>query len=160
MQVMLGIVQRLSKFMQVIAGAALTFIMLLTVADVILRTFKKPIVGTYEIVSLGGAVIIGFAIPITSWLRGHIFVDFFINWFSKKTVAVINIITRCVCITLFILIAWNMFKMGFDLYKSGEVTQTLRFPFYPIVYGLVICCVMQCIVLICDIVKVIGGEYE
>ncbi|MCX5799586.1 MAG: TRAP transporter small permease [Proteobacteria bacterium] len=160
MQVMLGIVQRLSKFMQVIAGTALTFIMLLTVADVVLRTFKKPIVGTYEIVSLGGAVIIGFAIPITSWLRGHIFVDFFIQRFSKKTVAVINIITRCVGITLFILIAWNMFKMGFDLYETGEVTQTRRLPFYPIVYGLGICCLVQCIVLICDIVKVIGGEYE
>ena len=79
MEVFLSIVQRLSKYMQWIAGAALIFIMLLTVADVALRLFGRPIVGTYEMVGLGGAVVIGFALPVTSLLRCHIFVDFFIQ---------------------------------------------------------------------------------
>ncbi len=46
------------------------------VADVILREFKMPIVGTYEIVSLLGAIVIGFAIPQTSLERGHVLMDF------------------------------------------------------------------------------------
>jgi len=70
-------VRALSRFLNVIAGISLTFLMLLTVLDVILRSFRTPVVGTYELVAFSGAVVIGFAIPYTSWLRGHIFVDFF-----------------------------------------------------------------------------------
>ena len=36
---------------------------LLTLVDVILRGFKRPIVGTYELVALAGAVVIGFSLP-------------------------------------------------------------------------------------------------
>ena len=40
--------------------------------------------GTYELVAFSGAIVIGFSLPLTSWLRAHIFVDFFILKFSKK----------------------------------------------------------------------------
>jgi len=73
---LLNSVGRLSRFINVIAGIAITFIMFLTVLDVILRFFRRPIVGTYELVAFSGAVVIGFAIPLTSWMRGHIYVDF------------------------------------------------------------------------------------
>src|SRR4030042_5972174 len=119
------IIEKLSKWMQVISGAALLFIMFLTVADVCLRNlFQKPIVGTFEIVGLGGAVIIGFAIPITSFMRGHIFVDFFVQRFSKGVQAIFNVVTRLVSIAIFVLIAWNLFIYAGSLYASGEVTLT------------------------------------
>ena len=54
--------------------------MLITVVDVILRFFSKPITGTYELVFLGGAVVIGCAIPRTSWEGGHVNVDFAIEY--------------------------------------------------------------------------------
>jgi TRAP-type C4-dicarboxylate transport system permease small subunit len=155
------LIEKLSKWMQVISGAALVFIMLLTVADVCLRNlFQKPIVGTFEMVGLGGAIIIGFAIPITSWMRGHIFVDFFIQGFSKGVQAAFNISTRVLNIGLFILIAWNLFIYANSLYASGEVTLTRQLPFYPIAYGLAGCCIIQCLVLITDIMKILGGTYE
>ena len=78
MEAFLDKVKQLSRFFNVIAGISITFIMLLTVMDVILRTFKRPIVGTYEVVAFSGALVIAFAIPLTSWFRGHIFVDFFV----------------------------------------------------------------------------------
>ncbi len=65
-------VRGVSRFLNVIAGIALTFMMSLTVADVILRYFKRPIVGTYELVALSGVVVVGFAVPFTSWQRGNI----------------------------------------------------------------------------------------
>lgn len=48
MEVFLSITQKLSKWMQWIAGGALIFIMLLTVSDVGLRIFGRPIKGTYD----------------------------------------------------------------------------------------------------------------
>ena len=150
----------LSRFFNVIAGISLTFLMLLTVMDVILRALKRPIVGTYELVAFSGAVVIGFAVPLTSWLRGHIFVDFFILRFSQKVRNIFNITTRCLVIVLFFLIGWNLIKYGMDLQKSGEVSLTLQMPFYPVAYGVAVCCFVECLVLICDVIKIFGGKYE
>jgi TRAP-type C4-dicarboxylate transport system permease small subunit len=150
----------LSRFLNIIAGISLTFLMLLTVMDVILRSMRRPIVGTYELVAFSGAVVIGFSVPLTSWVRGHIYVDFFILRFSQKVRNVFNIATRCVVIVLFFLIGWNLIKYGMDLQKSGEVSLTLQMPFYPVAYGVGICCFVQCLVLICDIIKISGGEYD
>jgi TRAP-type C4-dicarboxylate transport system permease small subunit len=160
MKGLLSNVQGLSRFLNVIAGIALVFLMFLTLGDVILRLFKRPIVGTYELVAFSGAIVIGFSLPLTSWLRAHIFVDFFILKFSKKVQNVFNIATRCVVIVLFFLIAWNLIRYGMDLHKSGEVSATLRMPFYPIAYGVAVSCFIQCLVMVCDIVKIVGGKYE
>jgi TRAP-type C4-dicarboxylate transport system permease small subunit len=156
----LGKINGLSRFLNVIAGVSLTFLMLLTVMDVILRSLKRPIVGTYELVAFSGAIVIGFSVPLTSWVRGHIYVDFFILKFSQKVRNVFNIATRCVVIVLFFLIGWNLIKYGMDLQKSGEVSLTLQMPFYPVAYGVGICCFVQCLVLLCDIIKISGGEYD
>ena len=160
MEGFLSKVRQLSRFANVIAGISITFIVFLTVTDVILRTFRRPIVGTYELVAFSGAIVIGFSLPFTSWLRGHIFVDFFILKFSKKVRDVFNILTRCVGMGLFFLIGWNLIKYGMDLQKSGEVSLTLQLPFFPVAYGVGICCFIQCLVLFCDILKVFGGKYE
>jgi TRAP-type C4-dicarboxylate transport system permease small subunit len=153
-------VKALSRFLNIIAGISLTFLMLLTVLDVILRYFRTPVVGTYELVAFSGAVVIGFAIPFTSWARGHIYVDFLILKFPRNLRDAFNIGTRCMSGVLFLLIGWNLIKYGADLQKSGEVSLTLQLPFYPVAYGLGICCFIQCLVLLCDILRIFGGKYE
>jgi len=47
-----------------------------------------------------------------------------------------------------------------DLHKAKEVSMTLEIPFYPVAYGVGICCFVQCLVMFCDIVKISGGAYE
>ena len=152
--------EKISRLMNVIAYTALTFIMLLTVSDVILRMFNHPIIGTFEMVGMGGAIVIGFGIPLTSWLRGLIYVDFLIQKFPGRGKNIMNILTRVFSIAIFILIGYNLFSYATDLYISGEVSLTRQIPFYPIVYGLGVSCFVQCLVLIADITKVIGGTYE
>ena len=160
MEGFLKTINGISRFLNIIAGISLTFLMLLTITDVILRGFKSPVPGTFEMVAFAGAVVIGFSVPLTSWLRGHIFVDFFILKFSQKGRDIFNIATRCVVIVLFFLIGWNLIKYGIDLQKSGEVSLTLQMPFYPVAYGVGVCCFVQCLVMVCDIVKIFGGKYD
>lgn len=160
MEGFLSKVKGISRFLNLIAGISLSFLMFLTIADVILRFFRKPIVGTYELVALSGAVVIGFSVPFTSWIRGHVYVDFLILKFSQKTRNILHIITRCLVIWLFLMIGWNLIKMGTDLHRSGEVSLTLQMPFHPIVYGVGICCFIQCLVLLGDLVKIFEGKYE
>jgi TRAP-type C4-dicarboxylate transport system permease small subunit len=158
--VFVGLVYRLSRAMQAIAGLALVFMMTLTTCDVILRHFGKPIIGTYEIVAFSGGIVIGFSTPITSFMRGQIFVDFFYQKFPMVTQNILNTTTRLVDIALFGIISWNLMIMGRDMYRSGEVSLTLQLPFYPIAYGIAFALFIQCLVLVCDIVKIRKGEYE
>jgi TRAP-type C4-dicarboxylate transport system permease small subunit len=156
----LNMIERLSRSINIIAGIAITFIMALTVMDVILRSFRRPIVGTYELVAFSGAVVIGFAIPLTSWMRGHIYVDFFTAKLPKATRTFCNLLTRGMGIGLFLLIGWNLVKVGLDLQQSGEVSLTLQLPFYPVAYGVAVACFIQCLVLLADMIKIARGEYE
>jgi hypothetical protein len=50
--------------------------------------------------------------------------------------------------------------MGRDMYRSGEVSLTLQLPFYPVAYGIAFAMFVQCLVLVCDIIKIAKGEYE
>ncbi len=160
MQSIFNKVRGLGKFLDVFAGVAITFIMFLTVADVILRSFRRPITGTYEMVAFSGAIVIGFAVPLTTFMKGHVLVDFFVLRFPMGVRNVVNIITRLMGTGLFYLLGVNLMKMGTDFYKSGEVSLTLQLPFYPVAYGLGICAFIQCLVLIAQILQVIGGDYE
>ena len=153
-------VLKLSRLINFIGGVSLAFMMFLTVADIILRSLRRPIIGTYEIVAFSGAVVIGFSVPLTTWMRGHVYTDFVILRFSQKIRNIVNISTRCLGIVIFFLIGWNLIKYGMDLHQTGEVSATLTMPFYPVAYGVGICCFIQCLVLVCDIVKIFGGKYE
>jgi TRAP-type C4-dicarboxylate transport system permease small subunit len=153
-------VWRLTRVINGIAGGSLAFIMFLTVADIILRTLRRPIVGTFEIVAFSGAVVIGFSVPYTTWMRGHVYTDFLVLRFSQKMRNMINVFTKCLGIGIFFLIGWNLIKYGMDLRQSGEVSPTLTLPFYPVAYGLGVSCFIQCLVLGCDILKISGGKYE
>ncbi len=153
-------VKGISVVMNAIAGLGLTFIMVLTCLDVILRCFKSPIVGTYELVAFTGGVIIGFAVPMTSWARAHVYVDVLIQKLPQERRTIANIFTRLMVIAFFIIASVNLFKHGFDLLKTHEVSPTLQLPFYPVVLGIAVACVLECLVIIADIIKIAGGTYE
>ena len=160
MKSLLDIMRRVNEFMQTISAVVLTFMITLTTADVILRAFGRPILGTYEVVAICGGIVIGFGVPITSWLRGHIAVDFAVNKLPDRGRNIVNIITRCVAIGLCILISWQISRIGVSFQSAGEVSNTLELPLYPVAYGIAACFSVLAIVLFCDIVKVLGGSYE
>ena len=150
----------ISKILSFIAGIALTFMMLLTVADVLLRAGGHPIIGTYEIVALFLALVIGFGIPQVSMDRGHVYMEFLLDKFSRRGRNVMNILTRLLCFFLFAFIGYNLLNVGAVYKASGEVTSTIKLPFYPVAYGVAICCFLECIVFLFDIYRIWKGKYE
>lgn len=155
-----GVLLKVNSILSYIGGAALTFMMLLTVADVILRAGGRPILGTYEIVAFSLAIVIGFTIPKVSLDRGHVYMEIVLDKVSKTTKAVLNTFTRLLCLILFAIVGYNLFLIGNELITSGEVSSTLKLPFYPIAYGVGVCCFIECFVFIFDIVRIWRGEYE
>jgi TRAP-type C4-dicarboxylate transport system permease small subunit len=139
---------------------ALTFMMFLTVADVFLRAGGRPIIGTYEIVALLLALVIGFGIPQVSLDRGHVYMEFLLDKFSKRGRNVMNSMTRVLCLILFAFIGYNLFNVGAGFHASGEVSATIKIPFYPVAYGVAVCCFLECCVFISDIMRIWTGHYE
>ena len=132
--------------------------MSLTVADVILRVFRRPILGTYEIIGLMGAIVIAFAMPYTTLQRGHVAVEIVVSSLPTSTRAIVSLGTRILSIILFALIAWECFRYGNDLKAAGEVSMTLRLPFYPILYGIAFAAAVVCLVIFGRILQsMVGG---
>jgi len=154
------ILQLISKILNIIAGIAVTFMMLLTVADVLLRAGGHPIIGTFEIVALSLALVIGFGIPQVSLDRGHVYMDFILDKLSKRSRKVMNTMTRLFCIIFFLPLGYNLFNVGARFHASGEVSATIKIPFYPVAYGVGVCCLLECCVFIFDIVRIWRGQYE
>ena len=160
MRAFLAGVLKINEFMQSVAAVSLTFMMLLTTLDVLLRLFGKPIPGAVEIIAICGGIVIGFTVPISFWMRSHISVDFVLNWLTKPARDALNIVTRCVGIGLCLLISWNSVKIGTGMRKAAEVSGTLELPLYPVEYALAFCFFVLSIVLFGDIFKIYGGTYE
>lgn len=155
-----GNLLKVIRFLNHIGGTALTFMMLLTVCDVLLRAFGHPIMGTYEIVSQSLALVIGFGIPKVSADRGHVYMEFVTERLSKQQKAILYTFTRIICILLFILIAYNLIGVGNEFRLSGEVTSTIRLPFFPLAYAVGVCCFLQVFVFLNEIISVWRREHE
>jgi TRAP-type C4-dicarboxylate transport system permease small subunit len=155
-----SILNRLSYAMNAVAAVALTVMMLLTVADVTLRSMDSPIFGTYEIVSVLLALVIGFSMPETSLRRSHVYMEFLIENLPGKWQTAMMTFTRLLCIFLFILIGLNLWAVGSEYRLSGEVSPTLELPFYPAAYGAAICCFILCFVFTAEIIKLWMPEHE
>jgi TRAP-type C4-dicarboxylate transport system permease small subunit len=149
-----------SKLLNIIAGISVTIMMLLTVADVLLRAGGHPIIGTYEIVALLLAVVIAFGIPQVSLDRGHVYMEFLLEKFSKTGRKAMNIFTRILCLVLFAFIGINLFRVGAAFRASGEVSPTIQLPFYPVAYAVAVCCLLECCVFLFEIVRIWRGQYE
>ncbi len=136
-----------------LAAGAILIMMALTCADVVLRLFRHPIPGTYEIVGLMGAIGVSFALAYTTAKKGHISVEFLTSRMPKKTQFVIAAAGELLSTLLFGIIAWQSALYALDLKRTGEVSLTVEIPVYPFVLSIAIGCFLVCLVLTMDFYK-------
>ncbi len=160
MESLYGSLKYISKILNFIAGIALTGMMFLTVADVSLRALGHPIIGTYEVVALSLAIVIGFGIPKVSLDKGHVYMEFLLEKLGPNGKNLMNTFSRVLVLILFIFIGYNLFNVGAEFRASGEVSPTIKLPFYPVAYGVAVCCFLECIVFIFEIVSIWRGQHE
>ena len=160
MRKMLDAVSKLSNWMDYISVTALSFLMAVTVLDVIGRSAGKPIPGTFEIVGLSGAMVIAFGLPLTSWKKSHVCLDYLLEKFSEGKRNVVLVFTRILGILLFVLFGFSLMLLAKDTYTSGEVSLTIKLPTYIFIFVTGICCFVESLILICDMVRIVGGEHE
>ena len=151
----------IARRMSIVSGITLSFAMLLTVLDIILRRIAgHALIGTFDIVGLTGAIVIGFSIPFSSSIKSHVYMEFLIDRLPEHARKVMNTATRIVAIALFALISFNLFRVASMFFREWELSPTARVPVFPFVYALAVCCFIECFVFICDIVRVWERKHE
>jgi TRAP-type C4-dicarboxylate transport system permease small subunit len=145
----------------IIAAAAIFIMMGLTCLDVFLRYFfRKPIPGTYEIVSFLGTVAVSFAMAHTLAQRGHVAVSLVVQLFPKRAQGVVESLISIFGFILFGLIAWQSVLYAMDCQRAGEVSLTLQLPFYPFIYGVAFGAGVVCLVLLVDLIDAVAKMRE
>lgn len=160
----MGALDKVSNFLNQallwIAGFALVSMILMTGANIVIRIFWMPIRGTYELMGYFGAVVTAFALGYTQLGRGHIAVDILVLRFSERTQRILNGINYFICMVFFAIVAWQIAKYATTLWKTGEVTETLRIIYYPFTYGVSLGCFVLALVLLVDLLKLLIDDKE
>lgn len=145
----------IGSLFNMVASAALVGMMLLTCTDVFMRyLFNNPITGTYDLVSLMGAVLVSFAMPYTMLKKGHVAVEILIQSLSRGKQLVIETLTHLLGISLFLVLVWRAILLSWDMKAAGEVTPTLLLPFYPILYCMSVCFLCLCLAILVNLIHV------
>jgi len=151
------ILERITKFLNRvlvwIAGVFLVAMVILTCADVLLRLFWKPITGSVELVAFFSAIVTAFALGYTQSRRGHISVDVLINLFPGSVRRGLNILSSAICSAFFLVVAWRIAKWSTIVWKTGEITETLRIAYYPFSYGVAFGCIILALVFLTELIK-------
>jgi TRAP-type C4-dicarboxylate transport system permease small subunit len=150
-------VSRLTAIMAVIAGVTLVSVMLMTVLDVILRYFGRPITGIYDMVALGGAIVIGFSMPLATERKVHVYMELGLQAYGRTMKQILKLFTRFIVFGISFIAAWNLIRLGIGFRQTGEVSLTIQIVYYPIAIGLGICFFIQMLVIAMQIPQVFSG---
>lgn len=150
-------VTNFDKSLYVVAGVVLACMIILTLFDVILRNFGHPITGSMEFIQYGGAIVFGFSIPYGTMLGAQVIVDIITEKLSPGKKRMINVITRCIGIAIFLFVAYNCFVYGIDVRKTGERTASFKIPYYPFAFALSLSFFLQSFTILGDLIKTAKG---
>jgi TRAP-type C4-dicarboxylate transport system permease small subunit len=131
--------------------------MILTCADVVLRYFGYPIRGAYDITRVLGSVI--FSLPIAySYIKGYqVAVDSIFRRAPRVARMIIDSIVCLFSMAITAMIAWRAIYLGYDLYSTGRVTDTVPIPLWPFIYVMVLGFFVYCLVLLAEHLKALTG---
>jgi len=121
------------KYFFYIGISCIVVMMLLTVADVLLRSlFNSPIMGVYEISECFMVVLVFSSLSYTETDQSHVKVDTFYSRFPMRLQGVLDCITNLLGALVLSLIAWTNIKMAYKKWAFGDITGSLPIPIYPL----------------------------
>lgn len=125
----------LNKIFLIAGGIAVLALMSVATANVVLRIFHIPFRGAYELVSFIGAIVIAFALGYTQQLKGHIVVDILTDKFPKTLSTMLDVVNHLVTMVFFATVAWQIYRVGMQIWESGELSETLKIIYHPFIFA-------------------------
>lgn len=123
----------LNRVFAVGSGAAVVGLIVLATANMVLRIVWKPVPGSYELIGFLGALAVALGLGYTQVAKGHIAVTILTDLFSVRTNRILDAVNHLIGALFFGFAAWQTALWGAEVARSGEVSQTLKMPFYPVI---------------------------
>ncbi|AET69516.1 TRAP-type C4-dicarboxylate transport system, small permease component [Desulfosporosinus orientis DSM 765] len=128
-------VKRISSVLDKLAGLCIFSVMLLIVANIVLRTvFSQPILGTYELVGFLTALGVAFALAHCAFHEGHIAVSFIIERFPRKIQSITEVLVNIISLLLWAAAAWALTNFAQAMKLKKLVSPSAEIPVYPFIY--------------------------
>jgi TRAP-type C4-dicarboxylate transport system permease small subunit len=158
-----GIIKGASSSLDKLAGICLFSVMLLIVANIILRTvFNHPILGTYELVGFLTAMGMALALAHCAFQDGHIAVGFILEQFPQKIQSIAAVLVNAASLLLWAGAVWSLGKFGYAMKIKGLVSPSAEIPVYPFIYlvafGLLGLCLVLLFKLLVSFREVLGND--
>jgi TRAP-type C4-dicarboxylate transport system permease small subunit len=123
---------KLVRWMALVAGAALVALTLLTAVDVTLRAaFNAPIYGIQEVTELGLVLVTVLGMAYCGWTRAHIVIDVAQGVQPTWLLKACDIVLPLIGAALMAVAAWRSFEEGADALARAAHTNVLRIPQWP-----------------------------
>ena len=150
-----------SSILDKLAAICIFSVMLLIVANIILRTvLSRPILGTYELVGFLTALGVALALAHCAFKDGHIAVSYIIDQFPYKVQSIITVFVHVVSLIFFAAVVWSLGNFGQAMKIKGLVSPSAEIPVYPFIYlialgllGLCLVLLFNCLVSIKEVLK-------
>jgi len=146
---------------RIYAGYALVLVMLLVVANVILRAFGVPIMGTVEFVGFLTSIAVGMSLAHCATKGGHIAVSLFFEKMPKRVQQIVSILVNTIVFIFLWVIVWRLWVYAITLRNTGQISLTMGISFYPLVMAIAVgFAIYSLIVLVKVVVNFKGGVEE
>jgi len=137
---MAKVVDWLSRSVSWAAAAFIFAMMMVTVADVLLRSlFSLPIFGTFDLVELFLVAAIFLAVPETFRREEHVVVNVIDHLVPPRVTQTLRVTGIVLATGYLALILWNSVGPAYDTYRFGDETLDLGLPRFihwiPILFG-------------------------
>jgi len=151
----------IARFADRVTWVVLFIMMLMTMADVLLRKFSNlSILGTVELTELMMIIIVFSSLAECQVGDGHIKVDLVLKRFSPKVQSIFDVFTQFVCFALFSAMSWAIWQHANRMKEWGEVTIDLALPVYPFIYVAVVGCALLALVLFIKALAALSAVIE
>lgn len=150
----------LNRGLAVIAGAALAVLTLLTVADVVMRAFGRPIAGSFEMIGWLSAVALALALGYTQAHRGHVAMTLVTDRLRGRAAATVDALNSLAALALFGLVAWVVIGYAQTLQESGSLSETLKALVYPWVYVVAAGFIVLALTLLVDLLLALAALFR
>lgn len=129
----------INKVLLFLGAVVLCLMMLLATGNMVIGFVDQPLRGSYELTGFLGALAVCLAMAPTQQVRGHIAVTILDRLIPKKIRQVLNIAAQIVLAGFILLIIRQLATLAVSLRLFGELSESLRIPFYPLIFFMAFC---------------------
>jgi TRAP-type C4-dicarboxylate transport system permease small subunit len=133
-------------FLAAIAAISILAMIAITATDVVMRIFRRPLLGSFDMVRIPGMISIACALPYTTAVKGHVAIEFLHHKLSRFGRAVLDIFVHFSIMAMFLFLAVRLIGYGQALHKAGQVSATLQIPLFWIPYVIAVSCFVTVLV--------------